>query len=312
MQKFSLAIHGGAGTILRSSMTPEKEAAYQNALNDALKAGYSVLHSGGAALDAVIASVFELENNPLFNAGYGAVFTNKAEHELDASLMNGQNRMAGSVASLRRAKNPILAARAVMEQTGHVMLCGPQADAFAESVGLEMVDNSYFSTEFRREQLAMAIGSDKTFLDHDIVVKKDEKFGTVGAVAKDVHGNLAAATSTGGMTNKKFGRVGDSPLIGCGTWADNSTCAVSATGYGEFFIRWQVAYDIHCLMDYKGFSLKRACETVILDKLHKAEPESGGVIAVDAFGNIELCFNSEGMYRGSVNESGEFYTGIYK
>jgi beta-aspartyl-peptidase (threonine type) len=307
MSKFALAIHGGAGTILKSTMTPEKEAAYTLALSDALKAGEAVLKSGGAALDAVEKAIVSLENNPLFNAGRGAVFTNDGKNELDAAIMNGRDLTAGAVAGVRNVVNPISLARAVMEQSEHVLLAGAGAEAFAKSIGAEFADDAYFFTQQRFDQLQQALQTGAVMMDHT----DEKKFGTVGAVALDVHGNLAAGTSTGGMTNKKFNRVGDSPIIGAGTYANNNTCAISCTGHGEFFIRAVVAYDISCLMEYKGLSLREACNVVVMDKLVKLGGE-GGLIAVDKNGNIELPFNSEGMYRGKITSDTDLFTAIYK
>lgn len=304
---YSLAIHGGAGTILKSDMTPEKEQAYVSGLTEALLAGEKILKSGGPALDAVCASVRALEDCPLFNAGRGAVFNHKGEHEMDASLMNGLDRMAGAVAGVTGVRNPVELARLVMEKTEHVLLTGAGAEELARKHGLSFEAPSYFYDEYRFRQWQSVKNTGTTMLDH----QDEKKFGTVGAVACDVHGNLAAATSTGGMTNKMFNRVGDTPLIGSGTWADNHTCAVSCTGHGEFFIRWVVAYDIACLMEYKGLSLKEACEKVIQDKLVKAGGE-GGIIAVDQKHDIQLVFNSEGMYRGTVQQGGEAQVAIYK
>lgn len=313
MSNFSLAIHGGAGTILKSTMTPEKELAYAQALTDALRAGESALKNGGAALDAVEKAIISLENNPLFNAGRGAVFTNEGKNELDASIMNGKDLTAGAVAGVRNIKNPISLARAVMEKSEHVLLAGTGAEAFAKSIGAEFADDAYFFTQQRFDQLQQAKESGTVIMDHTEPAEGTEgkKFGTVGAVALDVHGNLAAGTSTGGMTNKKFGRAGDSPIIGAGTYANNNTCAISCTGHGEFFIRAVVAYDISCLMEYKGLSLKEACDVVVMDKLVKLGGE-GGLIAIDRHGNIELPFNSEGMYRGKVSAGSEMYIGIYR
>lgn len=313
--KYALAVHGGAGTILRSSMTPEKELAYTQALTDALRAGESVLKKGGAALDAVEHAIISLENNPLFNAGKGAVFTNDGKNELDASIMNGKDLMAGAVAGVRNIKNPISLSRAVMEKSEHVLLTGAGAEAFAKSIAAEFADDAYFFTQQRFEQLQQAKESGSVIMDHTQAPANngpdEKKFGTVGAVALDVHGNLAAGTSTGGMTNKKFGRAGDSPIIGAGTYANNKTCAISCTGHGEFFLRAVVAYDISCLMEYKGLSLKEACDVVVMDKLVKLGGE-GGLIALDAKGNIELPFNSDGMYRGKLTSDTPVYIGIYR
>jgi beta-aspartyl-peptidase (threonine type) len=313
MSNYAIAIHGGAGTILRSTMTPEKEIEYKQALADAINAGELVLIDGGSALDAVEAAIVSLENNPLFNAGKGAVFTNMGKNEMDASLMDGKDLRAGAVAGVQNIKNPITLSRAVMDQSEHVMLAGLGAMEFAEKVGIEFADDEYFFVPMRFEQLQKAKESDTMILDHteDDFENGEKKFGTVGCVALDVHGNIAAGTSTGGMTNKKYGRVGDSPVIGSGTYANNKTCAISCTGHGEFFIRAVVAYDISCLMEYKGLSLKEACDIVVKDKLVKLGGE-GGLIALDAKGNIELPFNSEGMYRASKKQGEEMYIGIYE
>ena len=313
MSNYAIAIHGGAGTILRSTMTPEKEIEYKQALADAINAGELVLIDGGSALDAVEAAIVSLENNPLFNAGKGAVFTNMGKNEMDASLMDGKDLRAGAVAGVQNIKNPIKLSRAVMDQSEHVMLAGLGAMEFAEKVGAEFADDEYFFVPMRFEQLQKAKESDTMILDHtkDDFENGEKKFGTVGCVALDVHGNIAAGTSTGGMTNKKYGRVGDSPVIGSGTYANNKTCAISCTGHGEFFIRAVVAYDVSCLMEYKGLSLKEACDIVVKDKLVKLGGE-GGLIALDAKGNIELPFNSEGMYRASKKQGEEMYIGIYE
>jgi beta-aspartyl-peptidase (threonine type) len=309
MKNYAIAIHGGAGTILRSSMTPEKETAYKKALQDAIVAGETILKAGGQSLDAVEASIRSLEDNPLFNAGKGAVFTNEGKSEMDASIMEGKTLMAGAVASVRNIKNPISLAKAVMQQSEHVFFAGEGAMEFAKKINAETKPDEYFFVQQRYDQLLQAKESDTIVLDH--TVDKEKKFGTVGAVALDVNGNLAAGTSTGGMTNKKHGRVGDTPMIGAGTYANNNTCAVSCTGHGEFFIRSVVAYDISCLMEYKGLSLKDACEIVVQQKLVKIGGE-GGLIALDAKGNIELPYNSEGMYRAKKSANSEMYIGIYK
>ncbi|MFN8144939.1 MAG: isoaspartyl peptidase/L-asparaginase [Bacteroidia bacterium] len=306
MNKIVLAIHGGAGTILRSSLTEEKEKAYRKGLKDALDAGYAVLNSGGIALDAVQTAVMSLENCPLFNAGKGSVFTFDKKHEMDASIMDGKSLKAGAVSGIRNVKNPVELARAIMDQTEHVYLCGDGAEQFAKKAGLSFEPDQYFFDQFRFDQLMELSSTDKTILDHS-----EKKFGTVGAVALDIHGDIAAATSTGGMTNKRYGRVGDSPIIGAGTYANNSTCAVSCTGHGEFFIRAVVAYDISCLIEYKGLSLKEACRTVVLDKLVKTGGE-GGIIAVNKAGEYELVFNSEGMYRACKDNNGMEMLAIYK
>jgi beta-aspartyl-peptidase (threonine type) len=313
MSNYAIAIHGGAGTILRSTMTPEKEVEYKQALADAINAGEAVLKANGAALDAVEAAIVSLENNPLFNAGKGSVFTNMGKNEMDASLMDGKDLRAGAVAGVQNIKNPIKLSRAVMDQSEHVMLAGLGAMEFAEKVGIEFADDEYFFVPMRFDQLQKAKESDTMILDHteDDFENGEKKFGTVGCVALDMRGNIAAGTSTGGMTNKKYGRVGDSPVIGSGTYANNKTCAVSCTGHGEFFIRAVVAYDVSCLMEYKGLSLKEACDIVVKDKLVKLGGE-GGLIALDAKGNIELPFNSEGMYRASKKQGEELYIGIYE
>ncbi len=305
--KFCLAVHGGAGTISKSFMNDALELRYKIGLSDAVTAGKIILERGGSALDAVEAAVISLENFELFNAGRGAVFTNTGEHELDASIMNGLDRSTGAVAGIKHIANPISLARAVMEKTEHVLLSAEGASAFAKSLGIPEMDESYFYTEQRYQQWQNAMKEDKIVLDHS---GNSNKKGTVGAVALDQYGNIAAATSTGGMTNKKFGRVGDTPIPGAGVWADNKTCAVSCTGHGEFFIRWVVAYDVACLMEYKGLSLKDAVNTVVKDKLVKAGGE-GGLIALDVYGNLELSFNSEGMYRAWMREGEELHTAIY-
>lgn len=308
-QKITLVIHGGAGTILKENMTPELENAYNEKLTEALKVGYELLENGGTSLDAVTETIKVLEDSPLFNAGKGAVFTSEGRNELDASIMDGKTMMAGAVASITTVKNPILAARAVMENTEHVMLVGKGAEEFAESQNLEIVDNEYFKTEKRWEQI-QKIKSEEENKGSIKSTNFDEKHGTVGAVALDQYGNLAAGTSTGGMTNKKFGRVGDSPIIGAGTYANNQSCAVSATGHGEFFIRYTVARDIAALMEYQSLSLEDAAEKVILEKLVELGG-SGGIIAVDAQGNFAMPFNTAGMYRG-VAQDGEYMVLIYK
>lgn len=312
MKKFAIAIHGGAGTILRSMMTPEKEKNYKDGLQEAIVAGEVILQTGGSSLDAVEAAVRCLENNPLFNAGRGAVFTHDGKNEMDASIMNGLDLTAGAVAGVQNVKNPVSLAKAVMQQSEHVFMAGAGAMAFAKKVNAELMPDDYFFVQMRYDQLEQARKEDKMILDHTKQTLPDEKkFGTVGAVAIDKQGNMAAATSTGGMTNKKHGRVGDTPMIGAGTYANNNSCAVSCTGHGEFFIRSIVAYDISCLMEYKGLSLKEACELVVKQKLVKLGGE-GGLIALDARGNIELAFNSEGMYRASKKEGEEPFVGIYK
>ncbi len=308
MTKYAIAIHGGAGTILRSTMTPEKEKEYTTALQEAIAAGEKILKAQGSSLDAVEAAIRSLEDCPLFNAGRGAVFTNEGKNELDASLMNGMDLSAGAIAGVRNIKNPITLAKLVMQQSEHVFMAGEGAMEFAKKVNVEQRPDDYFFVQMRYDQYQQAKNSDTIVLDH--TVDKEKKFGTVGAVALDTNGNLAAGTSTGGMTNKKHGRVGDTPMVGAGTYANNSTCAVSCTGHGEFFIRSVVAYDISCLMEYKNLSLKEACEIVVKQKLVKIGGE-GGLIAIDKNGNIELPFNSEGMYRASKKEGEDGFVGIY-
>ncbi|HEY0612967.1 MAG TPA: isoaspartyl peptidase/L-asparaginase [Chitinophaga sp.] len=322
-QQYVMVIHGGAGTILKSQMTPEREQAYKVALEQALRSGYAILQRGGSSLDAVEAAVKVMEDSPLFNAGKGAVFTNEGKNEMDAAIMNGKTLAAGSVAGVTVIMNPISAARAVMERSQHVMLTGPGADKFAKEAGLEIVDPSYFYTEerWRSLQKVKATDANKTQLDHDSAVQKhtsllgtenrDHKFGTVGAVALDKQGNLAAATSTGGMTNKKFGRIGDAPIIGAGTYANNATCAISCTGWGEFFIRLCVAKTVSDLMEYKELPLQQAANEMIMEKV-PALGGDGGLIAIDKNGNIAMPFNTAGMYRGSITADGKTEVLIYK
>lgn len=339
-----LVIHGGAGTILKSQMSPEKEKAYKESLQRALDKGYSILENGGTALDAVEATVRVLEDDPLFNAGRGAVFTNEGKNELDASIMDGKTLMAGSVAGVTTIRNPITAARAVMEKSEHVMMVGKGAEQFAASQGLQLVDPSYFYTEdrFRGLQNARKRDSLKTELDHSAPKQekkqvqlvnpvqegnqingshlnstglkqpsnRDEKYGTVGAVALDRNGNLAAATSTGGMTNKKFGRVGDAPIIGAGTYSNNATCAISATGWGEYFIRLVMAKSISDMMEFGKMSLKDAANEMVMKRLG-ALGGDGGLIALDKDGNFTMPFNTEGMYRG-WKKAGKSEVLIYK
>ena len=302
---YSIAIHGGAGTIRRSDLTPEKETAYQRALLAAVEAGAAILRRGGSALDAVEASVRNLEDCSLFNAGKGSVFTSEGTHEMDASIMDGRTLQAGAVGMVQGVRNPVSLARKVMEASRHVLLCGPGAAQFARETGLPFEKASYFYDEARYRQWQGVLKADQVALDHN-----SNKFGTVGAVACDRAGNLAAATSTGGLTNKKYGRVGDSPLIGAGTYANNATCAISATGYGEFFMRGVVAFDVSALMEYRGLSLADACRKVILEK-QVALGGEGGVIGVDNRGEVALVFNSEGMYRGWEREGAEPQWGIW-
>ena len=305
INNFAIAIHGGAGTILASSMTPSLQAQYEAGLEEALDIGYNVLSAGGGSVDAVAAAVASLEDFPLFNAGRGAVFNNQGGHEMDAAIMNGKTLEAGGVCGVSGVKNPVKLARAVMLNSGHVLLAGQGAEAFARQQGIDMEADEYFYTEQRYQQWQQALKDDVVQLDHT-----DKKFGTVGAVAWDMQGNLAAATSTGGLTNKKFGRIGDSPIPGAGTYANNTTCAISCTGVGELFLRSVVAYDISCLMEYKGCTLKEACDIVVYDKLVKIGGE-GGLIAIDRHGKIEMPFNSEGMYRACRDSKGRKEVRIY-
>ena len=309
MNTYAIAIHGGAGTILKSTMTLEKELLYKSGLQNAIEAGESILKNGGSSFDAVETAIIQLENNPLFNAGKGAVFTHNGKHELDASIMNGKDLTAGAVAGIQHIKNPISLARSVMEQSEHVLLMGEGAMEFAKKINAKFEPDDYFFVQLRYDQLQQAKQSNTMILDH--TENNEKKFGTVGCVAFDKNGNLAAGTSTGGMTNKKFGRVGDSSIIGAGTYANNNTCAISCTGHGELFIRSVVAYDISCLMEYKNLSLKEACNVVVMNKLVKIGGE-GGLIALDKNGNIDLPFNSDGMYRASKKENENIYIGIYK
>ncbi|ELR70534.1 Isoaspartyl aminopeptidase [Fulvivirga imtechensis AK7] len=304
---FVLAIHGGAGTILKSKMTAEKETAYNVALKSALAAGYEVLKNGGNSLDAVERAVIVLEDSDLFNAGKGSVFTSDGSHEMEASMMCGATLNAGAVAGVRCIKNPVILSRRVLDNEDYVYLSGEGAHLFAKETGLECVEEEYFYSDLRYQQWQSVRNSTKVALDHS----DDRKFGTVGAVALDQHGNLAAATSTGGLTNKRYGRIGDSSVIGAGTYANNHTCAISCTGYGEYFLRGVVAYDISCLMEYAGMTLQEAAEKVILEKQVELGGE-GGIIGVDAQGNSSLVFNSEGMYRGVVSAvDHQFHLGIY-
>lgn len=315
--EFSIVIHGGAGTILKKNISPEKEAAYKAKLEEAIRVGYEILKNGGSSLDAVEKTINVMEDSPLFNAGKGAVFTNAKTNELDASIMDGKTLNAGASAGTRTVRNPINLARKIMEKSPHVMMARDGAEKFAEEQGLLMVDPSYFHTENRMKSLNRAIERETIKLDHDDKTAfydaeiNDNKFGTVGCAALDKNGNLAAGTSTGGMTNKRWGRVGDSPIIGAGTYANNKTCAVSSTGWGEFFIRAMVAHDISALMEYKGLSLKKAAQEVIQKKLPELGGD-GGIIAIDKNGNMVMEFNTAGMYRATMNDKGELYIGIYK
>jgi beta-aspartyl-peptidase (threonine type) len=309
MKKISIAIHGGAGTLVKGQMTEDKEIAYKAALDHALNAGYALLLNGKSALDAVEEAVKQLENNALFNAGSGSVFTADGTHEMDASIMDGSNLKAGAVTTITGIANPIQLARDVMEKTEHVFLAGEGAMRFAKKLNYEIKSPSYFHDDLRYQQWQEIKGTDSFQLDHSL--KKDSKFGTVGAVALDQYGNIAAATSTGGMTNKRFGRVGDSPMIGAGTYANNQTCAVSCTGSGEYFIRGVVAYDVSALMEYKRQSLGDAAKEVINNRILKIGGD-GGLIAIDKQGNIVMPFNTEGMYRAKIDTNGLKEVAIYK
>lgn len=313
---FAIAIHGGAGTIRKSNMTPAREQAYIEGLIMSVNTGYGILAKGGRALDAVQNAVNVMEDSPLFNAGKGAVFTNDGSHEQDACIMDGVNRDAGAIAAVRHIRNPIDLARLVLHHSTHVLLAGDGAETFARAYGMALEDDpKYFDTAYRWEQLQRAIAKEKeansdkehTRLDHS----DDGQVGTVGAVAVDKQGNLAAATSTGGMTNKRFGRVGDSCLVGAGTYADNATCAVSTTGIGEFFMRAVTAFDIAAMMAYRGLSLTEAAEEAIMERL-AALGGTGGVVAIDRAGNVAMPFNSEGMYRAYRAPGGDPVVKIYK
>ena len=295
-------------------MNPDLELQYTQALKDALDSGTEVLKKGGSSVDAVVAAISTMEDNPLFNAGKGSVFTKKGLNEMDAAIMNGRNLAAGAIAGVRNIRNPIQLAREVMLHSGHVLLSGSGAAEFAINQGLTMTPDEYFFNQLRYDQWVEIRDTNFTQLDHKGDNLKshtpDHKFGTVGAVALDSEGNLAAGTSTGGMTNKRFGRIGDSPIVGAGTYANNSTCAISCTGHGEFFLRAVVAHDVSCLMEYKGLTLHEACNVVVKDKLVKMGGE-GGLIAVDTKGNFEFCFNSAGMYRGMRNSEGKEAVAFY-
>ncbi|HOZ78923.1 MAG TPA: isoaspartyl peptidase/L-asparaginase [Ferruginibacter sp.] len=314
MQKISLAIHGGAGTILKELMTPELEQEYTRALNESLQAGYVILEKGGRAVDAVQAAVMSMEDNLLFNAGRGSVFTNKGSHEMDAAVMDGYNLSAGAVAGVKNIRNPVELATAIMQHSNHVFLCGTGANEFALNQKIKMEPDEYFFSQFRYDQWKAMRDGDSYALDHSNAkveaLMKDKKFGTVGAVACDKNGHIAAATSTGGMTNKKYGRIGDSPVIGAGNYANNKTCAISCTGHGEPFIKAVAAYDVSCMMEYKKLSLYDAMYEVVNKKLVAIEGE-GGMIGVDAAGNIAMLFNTVGMYRAARNSHGLEVVKIY-
>ncbi len=316
--EFAIIIHGGAGTILKGNLSKEKEKAYRNKLEEAIRIGYAILKEGGTSQEAVVKTIQVMEESPLFNAGKGAVFTHEETNELDASFMDGESLNAGAVAGVKNVKSPIELAVKIMTDSDHVMLSGEGASIFAKEKGLEMVDPAYFYTERRFKSLQRIKANAKTKLDYsdkkaafydtDI---KNAKFGTVGCVALDKNGNIAAGTSTGGMTNKRWGRIGDAPIIGSGTYANNKTCGVSSTGWGEYFIRSQVAYDISAQMEYQKKTLKEATKDVIQNKLTKLGG-TGGVVALDKNGNMSFEFNTAGMYRASMNDAGELVVKIYK
>ncbi|WP_282628774.1 isoaspartyl peptidase/L-asparaginase family protein [Empedobacter sedimenti] len=317
-EKVVLVIHGGAGTILKENMSPEKEKAYRLVLQEALQNGYKVIKNGGESEDAVIEAIKVMENSPLFNAGKGAVFTHEGKNEMDASIMKGKTMQAGAVAGVTTIKNPILAAKAVMNNSAHVMMAGKGAEEFAIKQGLEIVDPSYFRTEDRWNSLQKVLEKDKEKmeLDHDTKTQAyvpfnfvDEKFGTVGAVALDAKGNITAGTSTGGMTNKRYGRIGDSPIIGAGTYANNEV-GVSCTGWGEYFIKAIAAYDVAALMKYKQVSSQEAGKEVI-KKIGEMGGD-GGMIVLDKNGQASFPFNTAGMYRGSITQSGKIFIEIYQ
>ncbi|PKG81572.1 beta-aspartyl-peptidase [Colwellia sp. 75C3] len=315
---FAIAIHGGAGTIEKSRFTPEKEAAYRAKLTESVEAGYAILEKGGTSLDALTAAINILENSPFFNAGKGAVYTHDETHEMDASIMEGKNRQAGAVAGVKHIENPINLARLVMDESVHVMLSGAGAETFAKSQGVELVDNKLFDTDHRYKSLQRAKAKmkkakqeNKDYQAAHSALDTEYKVGTVGAVALDKFGNIAAGTSTGGMTNKRFGRIGDSPVIGAGTFADNNSCAVSATGHGEYFIRYNVAADICARVQYQGKTIEQAGKEVIHDVLMPIGG-TGGVIIIDTKGNISLPFNTKGMYRASKSNGQMTYVGIFK
>jgi L-asparaginase / beta-aspartyl-peptidase len=324
-KKWGLAIHGGAGTILKANMTPELEKAYTEKLNEALEKGYAILAKNGSAVEAVEATIKILEDSPLFNAGKGSVFTNEGKNEMDAAIMDGSNMKAGSVAGVKTIKNPIAGARMVMEKSEHVMLSGDGADAFAKKMNLEIVDQKYFYDEKRWKQWQAALKAEekvneqknnkeekikKEVVEEEVAEPVDKKHGTVGCVALDKKGNLAAGTSTGGMTNKRYGRIGDAPIIGAGTYANNKTCAVSCTGHGEYFIRYTVASNVSAMMEYGKLKLSGAANAMVKEVLVKAGGE-GGLIAIDNAGNVSMPFNSAGMYRAYKVSGAKPFVGIY-
>ena len=313
--KFTIVVHGGAGTILKKDMTAELEQTYMEGLQLALNEGYKILQHGGSSIDAVIAAVVAMEDNIIFNAGKGSVFDHKGIHEMDAAVMKGDDLSAGAVCGVRNIRNPVKLAAEVMYNSGHVLLSGEGANNFAKKQNIQFEPDEYFFSQFRYDQWLAMRNTHEYSLDHSNQnvehLVEDKKFGTVGAVACDEHGNIAAATSTGGMTNKRFGRIGDSPLIGCGTYANNKTCAISCTGHGEPFIKAVAAYDVSCLMEYAHMNLHDAMNKVVNEKLIAINGE-GGMIGVDAQGNFALLFNCEGMYRGIKTSEGFEEVAIYK
>ncbi len=311
MGNYAIAIHGGAGRLMTGVLSPEKEKAFTDKLAEALQAGYAILSNNGSSLDAVEAAVRILEDCPLFNAGKGSVFNSEGVNEMDSSIMNGKNLKAGAIAAVHTIRNPVTCARAVLEKSPHVLLAGMGAEKFAKENGIEIVPPSYFYDEERYQNwLATKDVEGASWAGDTYVTTPEKKLGTVGAVALDSSGNLAAATSTGGMNNKKFGRVGDSPIIGAGTFADNKTCAVSCTGEGEYFIRQSTAFDISALMEYKGFTVSQAA-TEAIKKVAQLGGE-GGLIAIDNKGTIAIPFNTSSMFRGWINTEGEKFTGIFR
>lgn len=320
VNEFAIVIHGGAGTIKKENMTPALEAAYSEKLTEAIKAGHEILKNGGNAMDAVEATIRIMEDSPLFNAGKGAVFTHEGTNALDASFMDGKTLNAGAVAGVSTVKNPISLARKVMTNSEHVLLSGSGGDAFAKALNdpaIEIVPNAYFFTQDRYDGLQRMLKAETSNNGQAALLQlqdpfiNDSKYGTVGCVALDKNGNIAAGTSTGGMTNKKYGRIGDAPIIGSGTYANNATCGVSSTGHGEYFIRAQVAYDISALIEYKDMTLKEATALVIQKKLADLGG-TGGIVALDYLGNISMEFNTLGMYRAMMNDKGELVVGMYK
>ncbi len=312
---FGIVIHGGAGTILKENMTDSMEMAYRQKLEEAIRVGHGILQKGGSAMEAVTNTINVMEDSPLFNAGKGAVFTHDETNELDASVMDGATLNAGAVAGVTRIKNPVDLALEVMNNSPHVMLAGRGAEDFARERGFDLVDPSYFYTERRYKSLKRVKAFEKQDSVNAISAAdafiKDSKFGTVGCAALDKNGNLAAGTSTGGMTNKRWNRIGDAPIIGAGTYANNATCAVSSTGWGEYFIRAMVAHDISAMIEYGGYTLQQASKKVIQEKVPELGGD-GGIVAIDRNGNVSMEFNTAGMYRAHMNAEGELYIGIYK